>query len=217
MIGTHRLLQEDVRFKDLGLLIIDEEQRFGVAHKEKLKMLRKGVDVLTLSATPIPRTLHMSLVGIRDTSILETPPENRYPVQTFVLEEDPVLIREAIRRELGRDGQVFFVYNRVAGLDRVAAWLQGLVPEARIVMAHGQMKEEELEQAMLDFMNREFDVLVCTTIIENGLDLPNVNTLIVKESGMMGLAQLYQLRGRVGRSRPFGPRLFYLPQRQDYG
>ncbi len=200
VIGTHRLLQEDVRFKDLGLLIIDEEQRFGVAHKEKLKMLRKGVDVLTLSATPIPRTLHMSLVGIRDTSILETPPENRYPVQTFVLEEDPVLIREAIRRELGRDGQVFFVYNRVAGLDRVAAWLQGLVPEARIVMAHGQMKEEELEQAMLDFMNREFDVLLCTTIIENGLDLPNVNTLIVKESGMMGLAQLYQLRGRVGRS-----------------
>lgn len=200
VIGTHRLLQEDVRFKDLGLLIIDEEQRFGVAHKEKLKMLRKGVDVLTLSATPIPRTLHMSLVGIRDTSILETPPENRYLVQTFVLEEDPVLIREAIRRELGRDGQVFFVYNRVAGLDRVAAWLQGLVPEARIVMAHGQMKEEELEQAMLDFMNREFDMLVCTTIIENGLDLPNVNTLIVKEAGMMGLAQLYQLRGRVGRS-----------------
>jgi transcription-repair coupling factor (superfamily II helicase) len=200
VIGTHRLLQDDVRFKDLGLLIIDEEQRFGVAHKEQLKMLRKGVDVLTLSATPIPRTLHMSLVGIRDTSILETPPENRYPVQTFVLEEDPVLIREAIRREMSRDGQVFFVYNRVADLDRVAAWVRNLVPEARIVMAHGQMKEEELELAMLDFMNREFDVLVCTTIIENGLDLPNVNTLIVKESGMMGLAQLYQLRGRVGRS-----------------
>ncbi len=200
VIGTHRLLQDDVRFKDLGLLIVDEEQRFGVAHKEQLKMLRKGVDVLTLSATPIPRTLHMSLVGIRDTSILETPPEDRYPVQTFVLEEDPVIIREAIRRELSRDGQVFFVYNRVADLDRVAAWLQDLVPEARIVMAHGQMKEEELEQAMLDFMNREYDVLVCTTIIENGLDLPNVNTLIVKESGMMGLAQLYQLRGRVGRS-----------------
>jgi transcription-repair coupling factor (superfamily II helicase) len=200
VIGTHRLLQDDVRFKDLGLLIIDEEQRFGVAHKEQMKILRKGVDVLTLSATPIPRTLHMSLVGIRDTSILETPPENRYPVQTFVLEEDPVLIREAIRREMSRDGQVFFVYNRVADLDRVAAWVRGLVPEARIVMAHGQMKEEELEQAMLDFMNREFDVLVCTTIIENGLDLPNVNTLIVKESGMMGLAQLYQLRGRVGRS-----------------
>lgn len=200
VIGTHRLLQDDVRFKDLGLLIIDEEQRFGVAHKEQLKMLRKGVDVLTLSATPIPRTLHMSLAGIRDTSILETPPEDRYPVQTFVLEEDPVLIREAVRRELSRDGQVFFVYNRVADLDRVAAWVQDLVPEARIVMAHGQMREEELEQAMLDFMNRDYDVLVSTTIIENGLDLPNVNTLIVKESGMMGLAQLYQLRGRVGRS-----------------
>lgn len=200
VIGTHRLLQDDVRFKDLGLLVIDEEQRFGVAHKEQLKMLRKGVDVLTLSATPIPRTLHMSLAGIRDTSILETPPEDRYPVQTFVLEEDPVLIREAIRRELSREGQVFFVYNRVADLDRVSAWVQDLVPEARIVMAHGQMKEEELEQAMLDFMNRDYDVLACTTIIENGLDLPNVNTLIVKESGMMGLAQLYQLRGRVGRS-----------------
>ncbi|OQA09659.1 MAG: Transcription-repair-coupling factor [Firmicutes bacterium ADurb.Bin373] len=200
VIGTHRLLQDDVHFKDLGLLIIDEEQRFGVAHKEQLKMLRKGVDALTLSATPIPRTLHMSLVGIRDTSILETPPEDRYPVQTFVLEEDPVLIKEAIRREMSRSGQVFFVYNRVADLDRVAAWVHALVPEARIVMAHGQMREEELEQAMIDFMNREYDVLVSTTIIENGLDLPNVNTLIVKESGMMGLAQLYQLRGRVGRS-----------------
>ncbi|MDD4766579.1 MAG: transcription-repair coupling factor [Desulfotomaculaceae bacterium] len=200
VIGTHRLLQGDVGFKDLGLLIIDEEQRFGVAHKEQLKMLRQGVDVLTLSATPIPRTLHMSLVGIRDTSILETPPEDRYPVQTFVLEEDPVLIKEAIRREMSRSGQVFFVYNRVVGLDRVVAWVHDLVPEARIVMAHGQMREEELEQAMLDFMNREYDVLVSTTIIENGLDLPNVNTLIVKEAGMMGLAQLYQLRGRVGRS-----------------
>lgn len=200
VIGTHRLLQGDVQFKDLGLLIVDEEQRFGVAHKEQLKMLRQGVDVLTLSATPIPRTLHMSLVGIRDTSILETPPEDRYPVQTFVLEEDPVLIREAIHREMSRSGQVFFVHNRVADLDRVAAWVHALVPEARIVMAHGQMREEELEQAMLDFMNKEYDVLVCTTIIENGLDLPNVNTLIVKESGMMGLAQLYQLRGRVGRS-----------------
>ncbi|NLI12833.1 transcription-repair coupling factor [Pelotomaculum propionicicum] len=200
VIGTHRLLQEDVCFKDLGLLIVDEEQRFGVAHKERLKIMRKDVDVLTLSATPIPRTLHMSLVGIRDTSILETPPEDRYPVQTYVLEEEPVLIREAVRREIGRGGQVFVVYNRVLDLDRVAAWIQGLVPEARVVMAHGQMREEELEQAMLDFMNREYDVLVCTTIIENGLDLPNVNTLIVKESGALGLAQLYQLRGRVGRS-----------------
>lgn len=200
VIGTHRILQEDVRFNDLGLLIVDEEQRFGVAHKERLKMMRKDVDVLTLSATPIPRTLHMSLVGMRDTSILETPPEDRYPVQTYVLEEDPVLIREAISRELSRGGQVFFVYNRVADLNRIAARLKDLVPDARIVMGHGQMREDELEQAMLDFMNREFDVLVCTTIIENGLDIPNVNTLIVKEAGMMGLAQLYQLRGRVGRS-----------------
>ena len=200
VIGTHRLLQEDVRFKDLGLLIVDEEQRFGVAHKERLKLLRKNVDVLTLTATPIPRTLHMSLVGMRDSSILETPPEDRYPVQTYVLEEDPVLIQEAVRRELGRGGQVFFVYNRIADLDRVALWLQELVPEARIAVAHGQVREDELEQVMLDFMGGEYDVLVCTTIIENGLDIPNVNTLIVKEAGMMGLAQLYQLRGRVGRS-----------------
>ncbi|MDD4238531.1 MAG: transcription-repair coupling factor [Desulfotomaculaceae bacterium] len=200
VIGTHRLLQEDVRFKDLGLLVVDEEQRFGVAHKERLKVLSKSVDVVTLSATPIPRTLHMSLVGMRDTSILETPPENRYPVQTYVLEEDPVLIREAIRREMGRGGQVFFVYNRIFDMERVSLWLQGLVPEARIAIAHGQIKEDELERVMLDFMSHEYDVMVCTTIIENGLDIPNVNTLIVKESGMMGLAQLYQLRGRVGRS-----------------
>ncbi len=200
VIGTHRLLQDDVRFKDLGLLVVDEEQRFGVAHKERLKLMRKDVDVLTLTATPIPRTLHMSLVGVRDTSILETPPEDRYPVQTYVLEEDPVLIREAVRREMARGGQVFFVYNRIADMDRVVQWLQSLVPEAEIAMAHGQMKENELEQVMMDFADREFDVLVCTTIIENGLDIPNVNTLLVKEANMMGLAQLYQLRGRVGRS-----------------
>ncbi|MCL6639004.1 MAG: transcription-repair coupling factor [Firmicutes bacterium] len=213
VIGTHRLVQEDVRFKDLGLLIVDEEQRFGVVHKERLKMLRKEVDVLTLSATPIPRTLHMSLVDIRDTSILETPPENRYPVQTYVLEEDPVLIREAIRRELNRGGQVFFVYNRVMDLDRVVLWLKGLVPGARIAAAHGQMKEDELEQVMLDFINGEYDVLACTTIIENGLDIPNVNTLIVKEANMMGLAQLYQLRGRVGRSNRLA--YAYLTFRKD--
>jgi len=213
LIGTHRLVQEDVRFKDLGLLIVDEEQRFGVAHKERLKMFCKEVDVLTLSATPIPRTLHMSLAGIRDTSILETPPENRYPVQTYVLEEDPVLIREAVRRELGRGGQAFFVYNRVVDLGRVVLWLQGLVPEARIAVAHGQMKEDELEQVMLDFMAGEYDVLACTTIIENGLDIPNVNTLIVKEAGMMGLAQLYQLRGRVGRSNRLA--YAYLTFRKD--
>lgn len=200
VIGTHRLIQDDVRFKELGLLVVDEEQRFGVTHKEKIKLMRKDVDVLTLTATPIPRTLHMSLVGVRDTSILETPPEDRYPVQTYVLEEDPVLIREAIRRELNRGGQVFFVYNRIIDLDRIARWLQELVPEARIAVAHGQVREEELEQVMLDFIDREYDLLVCTTIIENGLDISNVNTLIVKESNMMGLAQLYQLRGRVGRS-----------------
>ncbi|AEG13819.1 transcription-repair coupling factor [Desulfofundulus kuznetsovii DSM 6115] len=200
VIGTHRLVQDDVVFKDLGLLVVDEEQRFGVAHKEKLKRLKQDVDVLTLTATPIPRTLHMSLVGVRDTSLLETPPENRFPVQTYVLEEDPVLIREAIRREMGRGGQVYFVHNRVMDLDQVAAWLQGLVPEARIAVAHGQMKEEELEQIMLDFMDGAYDVLVCTTIIESGLDIPNVNTLIVKDANNFGLAQLYQLRGRVGRS-----------------
>jgi transcription-repair coupling factor (superfamily II helicase) len=200
VIGTHRLLQDDVKFKDLGLMIVDEEQRFGVAHKEKLKLISKNVDVVTLSATPIPRTLQMSLVGMRDTSILETPPENRYPVQTYVLEEDPALIREAIRREMGRGGQVFYVYNRIFDMERVANWLLDLVPEARIAVAHGQIKEDVLEKLMLDFMNHEYDVLLCTTIIENGLDIPNVNTLIVKDSGMMGLAQLYQLRGRVGRS-----------------
>lgn len=200
VIGTHRLVQEDIQFKDMGLLIVDEEQRFGVAHKERLKFMRKNVDVLTLTATPIPRTLHMSLVDVRDTSLLETPPEDRYPVQTYVLEEDPVLIREAIRREMSRGGQVFFVYNRVIDMDRVARWVQSLVPEARMAIAHGQMKEDELEQVMLDFMGGEYDVLICTTIIENGLDIPNVNTLVVKEADMMGLAQLYQLRGRVGRS-----------------
>ncbi len=200
IIGTHRLVQEDIVFKDLGLLVVDEEQRFGVTHKEKLKKLRNSVDVLTLTATPIPRTLHMSLVGVRDTSLLETPPENRFPVQTYVLEEDPLLIREAIRRELGRDGQVYYVHNRVADLDNVAMWIRGLVPEARIIIAHGQMREEELEQIMLDFIDGAYDVLVCTTIIESGLDITNVNTLIVREANHFGLAQLYQLRGRVGRA-----------------
>ncbi len=200
VIGTHRLVQEDILFKDLGLLVVDEEQRFGVGHKERLKRLRKNVDVLTLTATPIPRTLHMSLVGVRDTSLLETPPEERFPVQTYVLEEDPALIREAIRRELNRGGQVYFVHNRVVDLDRVAGWLQDLVPEARIAVAHGQMKEDELEQVMLEFMDNTYDVLVCTTIVETGLDISNVNTLIVKDADHFGLAQLYQLRGRVGRT-----------------
>ncbi|MFZ5646224.1 MAG: transcription-repair coupling factor [Bacillota bacterium] len=200
VIGTHRLVQEDIVFKNLGLLVVDEEQRFGVAHKERLKMMKHNVDVLTLTATPIPRTLHMSLVGVRDTSLLETPPENRFPVQTYVLEEDPYMIREAIYREMGRGGQVFFVHNRIIDLDRVASWLQGLVPDARLAVAHGQMREDDLEQVMMDFMAGSYDVLVCTTIIESGLDIPNVNTLIVKDANNMGLSQLYQLRGRVGRS-----------------
>lgn len=200
VIGTHRLVQDDIIFKNLGLLVVDEEQRFGVSHKERLKQMRKNVDVLTLTATPIPRTLHMSLVGVRDTSVLETPPEERFPVQTYVLEEDPVLIREAVRRELNRGGQVYFVHNRVMDLDRLAGWLQSLVPEARIGVAHGQMKEDDLEQMMLEFMDGAYDVLVCTTIVETGLDISNVNTLIVKDADHFGLSQLYQLRGRVGRT-----------------
>jgi transcription-repair coupling factor (superfamily II helicase) len=213
VIGTHRLVQEDVVFRDLGFLVVDEEQRFGVTHKEKLKQLKNNVDVLTLTATPIPRTLHMSLVGARDTSILETPPEDRFPVQTYVLEEDPGMIREAILREMGRGGQVFFVHNRIMDLDRVASWLSGLVPDARLVIGHGQMREDELEQVMLDFMDKQYDILICTTIIESGLDIPNVNTLIVKDANNMGLAQLYQLRGRVGRSNRLA--YAYLTYRRD--
>lgn len=200
VIGTHRLLSADVSFKDLGLLIIDEEQRFGVAHKEKLKQLRQNIDVLTLTATPIPRTLHMALSGIRDMSIIETPPEDRYPVQTYVVEYHPELIRNAIRRELGRGGQVYYIHNRIMDLEKVALEVKELVPEARVALAHGQMKENELEDVMLAFIEGEYDVLVCTTIIENGLDIANVNTLIVNNADHLGLAQLYQLRGRVGRS-----------------
>ncbi|MGE5529994.1 MAG: transcription-repair coupling factor [Patescibacteria group bacterium] len=200
VIGTHRLLSQDVTFKNLGLLIIDEEQRFGVAHKERLKELRKEVDVLTLTATPIPRTLHMAMVGIRDMSIIETPPEDRFPIRTYVMEYDEEVIREAIRREIDRRGQVFFVYNRVETIDRMAASIQALVPEARIFVAHGQMPEEQLERVMLEFLDGEADILLCTTIIESGLDIANVNTLVVYDADHLGLAQLYQLRGRVGRS-----------------
>lgn len=200
VIGTHRLLSADVKFKDLGLVIVDEEQRFGVAHKERLKQLRNAVDVLTLTATPIPRTLHMSLAGVRDMSVIETPPEDRYPVQTYVVEYSGELVRDAIKRELNRGGQVYFVHNRIADLERIAAHLQALVPQCKISIAHGQMKEDELEEAMLSFIEGESDVLVCTTIVENGLDISNVNTLIVSEADHLGLAQLYQLRGRVGRS-----------------
>ena len=198
-IGTHRLLQKDIIFKDLGFLIIDEEQRFGVAHKEHLKQMRQEADVLTLSATPIPRTLHMSLVGVRDMSIMETPPEERLPIKTYVAEYDDHLIREAILRELERNGQVFFVHNRVQSIGIVANKLQSLVPEARIAIAHGQMPEAELEAVMTDFTQGKSDLLVCTTIIESGLDMPNVNTLIVNKADKFGLTQLYQLRGRVGR------------------
>ncbi len=200
VIGTHRVLSEDVKFKDLGLLVIDEEQRFGVAHKEKIKKLKENVDVLTLTATPIPRTLHMSLIGIRDMSVLEEAPEDRQPIQTFVCEYNEELVREAICRELARGGQIYYVYNRVNGIGDVAAQLAQLVPEATVSFAHGQMKEHELEKIMYDFIGGEIDILVSTTIIETGLDIPNVNTMIIHDSDNLGLSQLYQLRGRVGRS-----------------
>ncbi|WP_175615530.1 transcription-repair coupling factor [Piscibacillus halophilus] len=200
VIGTHRVLSKDVVFKDLGLLIVDEEQRFGVKHKEKIKQLKANVDVLTLTATPIPRTLHMSMVGVRDLSVIETPPENRFPIQTYVLEYNPAFIREAIERELARGGQVFFLYNRVDLIEKVAAEIDMLVEDARVNYAHGQMNEGQLEGIIFDFLEGNFDVLVSTTIIETGVDIPNVNTLIVYDADKMGLSQLYQLRGRVGRS-----------------
>lgn len=200
VIGTHRVLSADVAFKDLGLLIIDEEQRFGVAHKEKIKKLKENVDVLTLTATPIPRTLHMSLIGIRDMSVLEEAPNDRLPIQTYVMEYNEEMVREAIVRELSRGGQVYYVYNRVNNIADISAVIQKLVPEAVVAYAHGQMKEQELERIMYDFINGEIDVLVSTTIIETGLDISNVNTIIVHDSDNMGLSQLYQLRGRVGRS-----------------
>lgn len=200
LIGTHRLLSQDIVFKDLGLLIVDEEQRFGVTHKEKLKRLKTNVDVLTLTATPIPRTLHMSMLGVRDLSVIETPPENRFPVQTYVVEHSQTLVREAIERELARGGQVYYLYNRVQGIQEMAAQISMLVPEARVGVGHGQMTESELEKTILDFLDGEYDVLVSTSIIETGVDIPNVNTLIVHDADKMGLSQLYQLRGRVGRS-----------------
>ena len=200
VIGTHRVLSKDVSFKNLGLLIIDEEQRFGVSHKEKIKKLKENVDVLTLTATPIPRTLHMSLIGIRDMSVLEEAPQDRVPIQTFVMEYNEELVREAISRELARGGQVFYVYNRVQSIADMASGLTRLLPEARIAFAHGQMKEAELERIMYDFVSGDIDVLVATTIIETGLDIPNVNTMIIHDADQMGLSQLYQLRGRVGRS-----------------
>lgn len=200
VIGTHRVLSKDVEFKDLGLLIIDEEQRFGVTHKEKIKKMKENIDVLTLTATPIPRTLHMSLIGIRDMSVLEEAPMDRMPIQTYVMEYNDEMVREAIERELSRDGQVYYVYNRVQDIADVAGRIKQLVPDAEVAFAHGQMPEHELESIMYDFINGEIDVLVSTTIIETGLDISNVNTMIIHDADKMGLSQLYQLRGRVGRS-----------------
>ncbi|WP_062107768.1 transcription-repair coupling factor [Bacillus niameyensis] len=200
VVGTHRLLSKDIQFADIGLLIVDEEQRFGVTHKEKLKQLKANIDVLTLTATPIPRTLHMSMLGVRDLSVIETPPENRFPIQTYVMEYNGALVKEAIEREMARDGQIYFLYNRVEDIERKAEEISMLVPDARVAYAHGQMTESELESVILSFLDGEFDVLVTTTIIETGVDIPNVNTLIVHDADKMGLSQLYQLRGRVGRS-----------------
>ena len=200
VIGTHRLLSKSVSYKNLGLLMIDEEQRFGVTHKEKLKQMKNDIDVLTLTATPIPRTLHMSLVGIRDMSVLEEPPVDRMPIQTFVMEKSEPIVREAILREIGRGGQVYYVYNRVGNMDIVANEIAKLVPEAVVAFAHGQMNERELERTMFRFVEGEIDVLVATTIVETGLDIPNVNTIIIEDADRLGLSQLYQLRGRVGRS-----------------
>ena len=200
VIGTHRVLSRDIRPKKLGLLIIDEEQRFGVRHKEKLKELKKDVNVLTLTATPIPRTLHMSLAGIRELSVLEEPPRDRRPIQTFVMEYSDETVREAVNRELSRGGQVYYVYNRVNNIRDVTSRIQALVPDAAVACAHGQMNEEELESIMMEFMNGDIQVLVSTTIIETGLDIPNVNTIIIQDAERFGLSQLYQLRGRVGRS-----------------
>ena len=200
VFGTHRLLSSDVICKNLGLLVIDEEQRFGVTHKEKIKDMKKDVNVLTLSATPIPRTLKLSLSGLRDLSIIDTPPVNRYPIQTYVVAENDVLIQDAIYKELSRHGQVFILYNKVASIENEMNKLKRLVPEARITFAHGQMKKEELENIMESFINYEFDILLCTTIIETGIDIPNANTLIIIDADHFGLSQLYQIRGRVGRS-----------------
>ena len=200
VIGTHRVLSDDLQFKDLGLLIIDEEQRFGVQHKEKIKKLKESVDVLTLTATPIPRTLHMSLIGIRDMSVLEEAPVDRMPIQTYVMEYNDEMVREAIERELSRGGQVYYVYNKVKDIDEITSRIQKLVPEATVAYAHGQMRENKLENIMLDFINGEIDVLVSTTIIETGLDISNANTMIIHDADQLGLAQMYQLRGRVGRS-----------------
>ncbi|WEV38386.1 transcription-repair coupling factor [Lactobacillus sp. ESL0680] len=200
VVGTHRILSKDVKFKNLGLLIVDEEQRFGVKHKEKLKELKANIDVLTLTATPIPRTLHMSMVGVHDLSVMETPPSNRYPIQTYVMEQIPSVIKDACLREMQRGGQVFYLHNRIGDIDDVVNQLQNLIPQARIASVHGRMSQNQMEDILYRFLNREFDILVTTTIIETGIDMPNVNTMIVEDADHYGLSQLYQLRGRIGRS-----------------
>jgi transcription-repair coupling factor (superfamily II helicase) len=211
IVGTHRLLSNDVVFKDLGLVIVDEEQRFGVEQKESLKKMRTTVDVLAMSATPIPRTLEMAVTGIREMSTITTPPEERHPILTYVGPSDEAQIKAAIHRELLRDGQIFYLHNRVDSIDRCALHIQEMIPEARVRVAHGQMSESQLEDVILGFWNRDFDVLVCTTIVESGLDIPNANTLIVEHSENFGLSQLHQLRGRVGRGRERGYAYFLYP------
>jgi len=210
-VGTHRLLSDSVQFKDLGLVIIDEEQRFGVEHKEALKKLRLNVDVLAMSATPIPRTLEMAVTGIRELSVISTPPEERHPVLTFAGPYDEHQVRAAIRRELAREGQVFFIHNRVGSIERTAKHIAELVPEARVAVAHGQLHEKALEQVMVDFWERKADVLVCTTIVEAGLDITSANTLLIDRADLFGLSQLHQLRGRVGRGRERGYAYFFYP------
>jgi len=213
VIGTHRLLSDDITFKDLGLVIIDEEQRFGVKHKEKLKKLRLMVDVLTLTATPIPRTLYMSIMGAKDLSIINTPPQNRQAIETHVAEYSDEQIRQAIRSELKRGGQVYFVHNRISGIEKLTESLKRLVPEAKIETVHGQMSEKTLEATMTKFINGEIDVLASTSIIESGIDIPNVNTIIVDRADMFGMADLYQLRGRVGRSKRKAYAYFLIPKK----
>ncbi|MHB1345062.1 MAG: helicase-related protein, partial [Thermoleophilia bacterium] len=200
LIGTHRLMSRDVTPKDLGMVIVDEEQRFGVAQKEALRNIKLKVDALTLSATPIPRTLQMSLSGVRDISVIETPPRDRHPIQTYVGTYDEGMVKRAVEREIGRGGQVFYLHNRVDTIDRTAARLAEAMPSVRFGVGHGQMAEQQLERVMLDFLRGDYDVLVTTTIIESGLDIPNANTLIVERADLLGLSQLYQIRGRIGRS-----------------
>ena len=214
VVGTHRLLNPDIRFKDLGLIVVDEEQRFGVEHKEQMKRLRTSVDVLSMSATPIPRTLEMAITGIREMSTITTPPEERHPVLTYVGGYEDRQVVAAVRRELLRDGQVFYIHNRVQSIEKAAARLRELVPEARVATAHGQMGEHQLEQVMLDFWEKRFDVLVCTTIVESGLDVSNANTMVIERADTLGLSQLHQLRGRVGRSRERAYALLPLPGRE---